>query len=60
MTEGDTEAAGAGLSDKDFADRVAGQTSNDLKAEDVFQREQDGASSDGEAADIDAEDLSES
>ncbi len=60
MTEGDTEAAGAGLSDEDFADRVAGQTSNDLKAEDVFEREHDGASSDGAAADLDAEDLTES
>ena len=59
MTQRDTEAAGAGLSDQEFADRVSGQTSNDLRAQDVFERERDGASSDGEAADVDAEDLTE-
>ena len=54
---GDTEAAGAGLSDDQFAERVAGQTSSDLQAEDVFEREADAASTDEPIADVTGDDL---
>ncbi len=54
---GETRAAGEGLSDEEMAREVAGQTSSDLKADDVFQREADGASSDVEAAKADPADL---
>lgn len=54
---GETTAAGEGLSDEEMAREVAGQTSSDLKADDVFQREADGASSDVEAAKAEPEDL---
>ena len=47
---GETRPAGEGVSDEEFAREVADQTSSDLKAEDVFEREADGASSDTEAA----------
>ena len=49
---GETEAAGAGLSDDEFAERVSGQTANDLKAQDVFEREAQGTSTDAPAADV--------
>jgi hypothetical protein len=58
--EPNTEPAGAGLSDDEFASQVAGQTSSDRKAEDVFRREADGASTDGEIADADGDELDES
>ena len=45
-----TRAAGEGLSDEEMVQQVADQTSSDLKAEDVFEREADGAASDTEAA----------
>jgi len=54
---GETKPAGAGVSDDDMARQVADQTSSDLKADDVFEREADGASSDVEAAKADPEDL---
>jgi hypothetical protein len=54
---GDTEAAGAGLSDEQFAERVAGQTSSDLQAEDVFEREADSASTDEPIAEVTGDDL---
>ena len=41
--ETNTRPAGEGLSDEEFAAQVAGQTSSDLQAEDVFAREADGA-----------------
>ena len=47
---GETAPAGEGLSDEEMARQVADQTSNDLKADDVFEREADGAASDTEAA----------
>lgn len=52
-----TKPAGDGVSDQEFRNEVAESTSNDLKAEDVFERESDGASSDTEAAKADADDL---
>ena len=54
---GETRAAGEGLSDEEMAREVAGQTSSDLKADDVFQREADGAGGDVEAAKAGPEDL---
>lgn len=53
----DTTPAGAGLSDEEMAEQVAGQTSSDLKAEDVFAREKDGTATDTEAAKADADEL---
>lgn len=53
----DTRPAGEGVSDDEMAKQVADQTSSDLKADDVFEREADGAASDVEAAKADPEDL---
>jgi hypothetical protein len=59
MTEqpGTTRPAGEGVSDEEFAQEVAESTSSDLKAEDVFERESDGASSETEAAKADGDEL---
>jgi hypothetical protein len=54
---GTTRPAGAGVDDEEFSDEVADSTANDLKAEDVFEREQDGASTDTEAAKASGNDL---
>jgi hypothetical protein len=54
---GETRPAGEGVSDEEMAREVADQTSSDLKADDVFEREADGAVSDVEAAKADADDL---
>lgn len=43
---GTTKPAGEELSDADAVAEVAGQTASDLKAEDFFKRESDGAVSD--------------
>ena len=53
----DTEPAGADVSDEEMVAEVAGQTSSDLKTEDRFERESDGASSDVEAAKEEAGDV---
>jgi len=47
---GTTTPAGEGIDDTELAKEVAEQTSSDLKVEDAFEREADGASSDTEAA----------
>ena len=47
---GETKPAGEGLSDEEMASQVADQTSSDLKADDVFEREADGTTTDTEAA----------
>ena len=52
-----TRPAGAGVSDDDMADQVGDQTSSDLEAEDVFEREADGAATDTEAAKADGSEL---
>ena len=49
--------AGEGLTDEQMVQQVEEQTSSDLKAEPVFEAEQDGASTDVEAAKADPEDL---
>lgn len=54
---GETRPAGEGRSDEELSREVADQTSSDLKADDVFEREADGASSDVEAAKAGPEDL---
>ncbi|PZS13539.1 MAG: hypothetical protein DLM57_16420 [Pseudonocardiales bacterium] len=51
------QRAGDGVTDEEFADQVAGQSSSDLKHADVFEREADGASTDTEAAKASADDL---
>ena len=53
----ETKPAGEGVSDEEMSRQVADQTSSDLKAEDVFEREADGADSDVEAAKAGPEDL---
>ena len=53
---GETRPAGAELSDDEMVEQVAGQTGSDLKHEDFFEREADGATSDVEAAKEDADD----
>jgi hypothetical protein len=55
---GTTTSAGAGISDEEMARRVAGETSPDLDAADVFEREAAGADTEDAVADADADDLS--
>lgn len=58
MTDGEgTTPAGAGLSDEEMLDQVAGQTSSDLKHADVFEREAAGTTTETEAAKADADEL---
>ncbi len=60
MTESGTERpAGEGISDEEMVRQVAGQTASDLKHQDFFEREADGASSDTEAAKADADEVAE-
>ncbi len=54
---GETKPAGEGVSDEDMARQVADQTSSDLKVDDVFEREADGAADDTEAAKADPDEL---
>jgi hypothetical protein len=54
---GTTRAAGDGVTDDELADQVGDQTSSDLEAEDVFERESDGAATDTEAAKADGSEL---
>jgi hypothetical protein len=54
---GQTHAAGEGVSDDEFSQQVAEQTSSDLKEADVFKRESNGTSTDVEAAKATADDL---
>ncbi len=55
---GTTAPAGEGVDDQEFAAEVGEQTSSDLKVEDAFERESDGATSEVEAAKEDADDAS--
>jgi hypothetical protein len=45
-----TQPAGEGVSDEEFVEQVEGQTSSDLEAEELFEKEAGGATSDTEAA----------
>jgi large subunit ribosomal protein L4 len=56
---GTTKPAGEGLSDEQAAAEVAEQTSSDLKAEDVFERESEGASTDAPAAEASADEVAD-
>jgi hypothetical protein len=56
---GTTKPAGEGLTDEQAAAEVAEQTSSDLKAEDVFERESEGAASDTAAQDASADEVAE-
>ena len=47
---GEHKQAGDGVSDAEMLKQVAEQTDSDLQAEDVFERESDGAASETEAA----------
>jgi hypothetical protein len=47
---GETRPAGEGLSDQEMSEQVAEQTSSDLDAEDVFERDASGVSNPTEAA----------
>jgi hypothetical protein len=51
------EQAGEGVSDEEFAEQVADQTSSDRKHADIFERESDGATTDTEAAKASADEL---
>ncbi len=55
---GTTTQAGEGVDDREFAAEVSAQTSSDLKVEEAFEREGEGATSDVEAAKEDADDAS--
>ena len=47
---GSTRPAGEGVGDEELSEQVADQTSSDLEVEETFEREQDGAATDTEAA----------
>jgi hypothetical protein len=55
---GETTAAGEGISDDEMVKQVAEQTDSELEQKDYFEREQDGAVSDTEAAKADADESS--
>jgi protease I len=55
---GTTRPAGDGVDDQELANQVGEQTSSDLQAEDVFEREADGAATDTEAAKAGGDELS--
>ena len=54
---GTTRPAGEGVDDSELAEQVGEQTSSDLQAEDVFEREADGAATDTEAAKAEGDEL---
>ena len=54
---GTTKPAGEGVGTDELAEQVGEQTSSDLQAEDVFERESGGAATDTEAAKADGDEL---
>jgi protease I len=56
---GTTKPAGEGISDEQAVAEVAEQTSSDVKAADVFERESDGAATDQAADQASADDIAE-
>ena len=54
---GETKAAGEGLSDEEMVEQVQEQTPAEERYKDVFEREKDGATTDTEAAKADADEL---
>jgi hypothetical protein len=57
MGEDKTVQAGEGLSDEEMVEQVARQTDSEHQQADVFEREEDGAATDTEAAKADADEL---
>lgn len=57
VSAGSTRPAGEGITDDEAAAEVAEQTSSDRKAEDLFEREREGATTDAPAAGISADDV---
>lgn len=57
VSAGTTKPAGEGISDEEAVAEVAEQTSPDKKAEDVFEREADGTSTDAPADEAAADDV---
>jgi hypothetical protein len=51
------QRAGDGVSDEEFVEQVAGQTSSDRQHADVFEREAEGIATDTEAAKASADEL---
>ncbi|HEX3824598.1 MAG TPA: hypothetical protein VHV79_09055 [Mycobacteriales bacterium] len=56
---GTTKPAGEDLSDESAVAEVAGQTSSDLKAEPVFERESAGAATDTAADELTADEVAD-
>ncbi len=54
---GEEKQAGEGVSDEEMVAQVAGQTDSNLDAEDVFEREGDGTTTDTEAAKATADEI---
>lgn len=54
---GTTKPAGEGIADEELAEEVEEQTSGDLKAEEIFADEADGAKTDTEAAKTNPDEL---
>ena len=54
---GTTKPAGEGVDDQELSEQVADQTSSDLEVEGAFEREQDGAATDTEAAKASGDEL---
>lgn len=55
---GTTRPAGDGVDDEEFTEEIGRTTSSDLKVEGAFEREDDGAVTDVEAAKMDADEAS--
>ncbi len=56
---GATSSAGEGLSDEELAAQVAEQTDSNLEVQETFERENDGATTDTEAAKASCEELAQ-
>ena len=54
---GETKPAGEGLTDQEMVEQVQNATDSEHDQADVFEREQDGATTDTEAAKADADEL---
>ncbi len=56
---GTTSSAGEGLSDEELSAQVADQTDSNLEVEETFERENDGATTDTEAAKASGDELTQ-
>ncbi len=57
MEQENVRPAGEGLSDEQMVREVASQTDSDLKWQDVFARDEDGTTTETEAAKADADEV---